>query len=81
MKIAVCIKQVPTREWQPRLRDDTRWIREQEMAADRLRRTSTGSISLQSWRTANRSTSRAKENRSSRTTRPGFILKGNSPGY
>jgi electron transfer flavoprotein beta subunit len=30
MKIAVCIKQVPTREWQPRLRDDKRWIREQD---------------------------------------------------
>src|SRR5918992_1353108 len=28
MKIAVCIKQVPTREWQPRLRDDHTWIRE-----------------------------------------------------
>jgi len=30
MKIAVCIKQVPTREWQPRLTDDRRWIREQD---------------------------------------------------
>jgi electron transfer flavoprotein beta subunit len=30
MKIAVCIKQVPTREWQPRLRDDKTWIREQD---------------------------------------------------
>lgn len=30
MKIAVCIKQVPTREWQPRLRDDGAWIREQD---------------------------------------------------
>ena len=30
MKIAVCIKQVPTREWQPRLRDDQTWIREQD---------------------------------------------------
>jgi len=28
MKIAVCIKQVPTREWQPRLTDDRAWIRE-----------------------------------------------------
>jgi electron transfer flavoprotein beta subunit len=28
MKIAVCIKQVPTREWQPRLNDDRTWIRE-----------------------------------------------------
>src|ERR1700755_3467094 len=28
MKIAVCIKQVPTREWQPRLNDDKTWIRE-----------------------------------------------------
>jgi len=28
MKIAVCIKQVPTREWQPRLTDDKTWIRE-----------------------------------------------------
>ena len=31
MKIAVCIKQVPTREWQPRLRDDKTWIREQDV--------------------------------------------------
>jgi electron transfer flavoprotein beta subunit len=30
MKIAVCIKQVPTREWQPRLNDTRTWIREQE---------------------------------------------------
>ena len=28
MKIAVCIKQVPTREWQPRLNDANTWIRE-----------------------------------------------------
>jgi electron transfer flavoprotein beta subunit len=31
MKIAVCIKQVPTREWQPRLNDDKTWIREQDV--------------------------------------------------
>jgi electron transfer flavoprotein beta subunit len=31
MKIAVCIKQVPTREWQPRLSDDKTWIREQDI--------------------------------------------------
>src|SRR4051812_40100452 len=30
MKIAVCIKQVPTREWQPRLSDDKTWIRESD---------------------------------------------------
>jgi electron transfer flavoprotein beta subunit len=30
MKIAVCIKQVPTREWQPRVNDDRTWIREQD---------------------------------------------------
>jgi electron transfer flavoprotein beta subunit len=30
MKIAVCIKQVPTREWQPRLDDSQTWIREQD---------------------------------------------------
>ncbi len=30
MKIAVCIKQVPTREWQPRLAEDRRRIREQD---------------------------------------------------
>src|SRR6476660_4493749 len=30
MKIAVCIKQVPTREWQPRLNDDRTWIRDQD---------------------------------------------------
>jgi electron transfer flavoprotein beta subunit len=28
MKIAVCIKQVPTRDWQPRLDDARTWIRE-----------------------------------------------------
>ncbi len=31
MKTAVCIKQVPTREWQPRLSDDKRWIRDQDV--------------------------------------------------
>ena len=31
MKIAVCIKQVPTREWQPRLNDDRTWIRDQDV--------------------------------------------------
>jgi electron transfer flavoprotein beta subunit len=30
MKIAVCIKQVPTRDWQPRLNDTRTWIREQD---------------------------------------------------
>ncbi len=30
MKIAVCIKQVPTREWQPRLNEAKSWIREQD---------------------------------------------------
>ena len=30
MKIAICIKQVPTREWQPRLNDSKTWIREQD---------------------------------------------------
>jgi electron transfer flavoprotein beta subunit len=30
MKVAVCIKQVPTREWQPRLNDNKTWIREQD---------------------------------------------------
>jgi electron transfer flavoprotein beta subunit len=32
MKIAVCIKHVPTREWQPRLNDAKTWIREQDAA-------------------------------------------------
>jgi electron transfer flavoprotein beta subunit len=32
MKIAVCIKQVPTREWQPRLRDDKSWIRDEDVS-------------------------------------------------
>jgi electron transfer flavoprotein beta subunit len=32
MKIAVCIKQVPTREWQPRLREDRAWIRDQDVS-------------------------------------------------
>jgi electron transfer flavoprotein beta subunit len=30
MKIAVCIKQVPSREWQPRLDERRTWIREQD---------------------------------------------------
>ncbi len=30
MKIAVCIKQVPTREWQPRLNEAGTWIRDQD---------------------------------------------------
>jgi electron transfer flavoprotein beta subunit len=30
MKIAVCVKQVPTRDWQPRLNDTRTWIREQD---------------------------------------------------
>lgn len=30
MKIAVCLKQVPTREWQPRLTDGRTWVREQD---------------------------------------------------
>jgi electron transfer flavoprotein beta subunit len=30
MKIAVCVKQVPTRDWQPRLNDARTWIREQD---------------------------------------------------
>jgi electron transfer flavoprotein beta subunit len=30
MQIAVCIKQVPTRDWQPRLNDDKTWIRDQD---------------------------------------------------
>ena len=32
MRIAVCIKQVPTREWQPRLNDAKTWIREADTA-------------------------------------------------
>ena len=30
MKIAVCIKQVPTRDWQPRLNDAKTWIRDDD---------------------------------------------------
>src|SRR6201984_2115331 len=30
MRIAVCIKQVPTRDWQPRLNEAGTWIREQD---------------------------------------------------
>src|SRR5436853_4059378 len=30
MKIAVCIKQVPTRDWQPRLNEARTWIRDQD---------------------------------------------------
>jgi electron transfer flavoprotein beta subunit len=32
MKIAVCIKQVPSREWHPRLNDSKTWIRDQDAA-------------------------------------------------
>jgi electron transfer flavoprotein beta subunit len=32
MRIAVCIKQVPTREWQPRLSEDGRWIRDEDVS-------------------------------------------------
>ncbi|MEZ5290462.1 MAG: electron transfer flavoprotein subunit beta/FixA family protein [Vicinamibacterales bacterium] len=32
MKIAVCIKQVPTREWQPSLTEDRRWVRDTDIA-------------------------------------------------
>src|SRR3954467_9874433 len=32
MKIAVCLKQVPTREWQPRLNDQKTWIREADVS-------------------------------------------------
>jgi electron transfer flavoprotein beta subunit len=32
MKIAVCIKQVPTRDWHPRLDEARTWIREQDAA-------------------------------------------------
>src|SRR3981189_507386 len=35
MLIAVCIKQVPTRDWQPRLNDDHTWIREQDAGFER----------------------------------------------
>ena len=30
MKLAVCIKQVPSREWQPKLNDSKTWIRDQD---------------------------------------------------
>jgi electron transfer flavoprotein beta subunit len=32
MKIAVCIKQVPTREWQPRLDESGTWIRDEDVS-------------------------------------------------
>src|SRR5262245_5864709 len=32
MKIAVCVKQVPTREWHPRVSEDATWIREQDVS-------------------------------------------------
>jgi electron transfer flavoprotein beta subunit len=32
VKIAVCIKQVPSRDWQPRLNDTRTWIRDQDAA-------------------------------------------------
>jgi len=30
MKIAVCLKQVPARDWQPRVNDDRTWVRDQD---------------------------------------------------
>jgi len=30
MKIAVCIKQVPAHDWQPRVNDDRTWVRDQD---------------------------------------------------
>src|SRR5690349_21823206 len=32
MKIVVCLKQVPTREWQPRVDDSGRWIRDADVS-------------------------------------------------
>ena len=32
MKIAVCIKQVPARDWQPRVNDSHTWIREEDVS-------------------------------------------------
>jgi electron transfer flavoprotein beta subunit len=32
VKIAVCVKQVPSREWHPRLNDEKTWIREQDVS-------------------------------------------------
>jgi electron transfer flavoprotein beta subunit len=32
VKIAVCIKQVPTREWQPRLNETGTWVRDQDVS-------------------------------------------------
>src|ERR1044071_7521413 len=32
MKIAVCVKQVPSRDWHPRLNDTKTWIRDQDAA-------------------------------------------------
>jgi electron transfer flavoprotein beta subunit len=30
MKIAVCLKQVPSRDWQPRVNDQKTWVRDQD---------------------------------------------------
>ena len=32
MKIAVCLKQVPSRDWQPRVNDQKTWVRDQDAA-------------------------------------------------
>ncbi len=32
MKIAVCLKQVPSRDWQPRVNEDRTWVRDQDAA-------------------------------------------------
>jgi len=32
VKIAVCLKQVPTRDWQPRVDDTLRWIRDKDVS-------------------------------------------------
>ena len=45
MKIAVCIKQVPTREWQPRLNDTKTWIRDTTLTV-RLSRGGAADVSV-----------------------------------
>ena len=32
MKIAVCIKQVPARDWQPRVNESRTWVRDEDAA-------------------------------------------------
>src|SRR5580765_6187466 len=46
MKIAVCLKQVPTRDWQPRLDEARTWVREQDATFEM---NETDAYALEEW--------------------------------